>query len=147
VTLVNFGLFDLLGLQLSPRMRNLGKITLYRAGPMSEATSALPLTGPLLTRKLNTELIAEHWDDLLRLAGPLKFGHATASLLVGKLSARLRGWTRHPRPRQPVGAGPARARPAVSSRCPRRRRDRALVGAPVPRRQRVRERGRVGAGG
>ncbi len=28
-----------------------------------------------------------HWDDLLRLAGSLKFGHATASLLVGKLSA------------------------------------------------------------
>lgn len=26
-------------------------------------------------------------DDLLRLAGSLKFGHATASLLVGKLSA------------------------------------------------------------
>ena len=46
-----------------------------------------PLTGPLLTRKLNTDLIAEHWDDLLRLAGSLKFRHATASLLVGKLSA------------------------------------------------------------
>lgn len=33
------------------------------------------------------DLIAEHYDDLLRLAGSLKFGHATASLLVGKLSA------------------------------------------------------------
>ena len=32
VTLVNFGLFDLLGLQLSPRIRDLGKITLYRTG-------------------------------------------------------------------------------------------------------------------
>jgi Tn3 transposase DDE domain len=31
-----------------------------------------------------------HWDDLLRLAGSLKFGHATASLLVGKLSASTR---------------------------------------------------------
>jgi hypothetical protein len=26
-----------------------------------------------------------HWDELLRLAASLKFGHATASLLVGKL--------------------------------------------------------------
>jgi hypothetical protein len=43
--------------------------------------------GGLLTRKLNLDLIAEHYDDLLRLAGSLKFGHATASLLVGKLSA------------------------------------------------------------
>ncbi|WP_224386186.1 Tn3 family transposase [Pseudonocardia sp. ICBG1293] len=87
VTLVNFGLFDLLGLQLSPRIRDLGKITLYRTGAKAAAETAFPLTGPLLARKLNTDLIAEHWDDLLRLAGSLKFGHATASLLVGKLSA------------------------------------------------------------
>ena len=87
VTLVNFGLFDLLGLQLSPRIRDLGKITLYRIGPRAQVEADFPHTGPLLTRKLNTELIAEHYDDLLRLAGSLKFGHATASLLVGKLSA------------------------------------------------------------
>jgi TnpA family transposase len=87
VTLVNFGLFDLLGLQLSPRIRDLGKITLYRSGSRAQVETAFPHTGPLLTRKLNTELIAEHYDDLLRLAGSLKFGHATASLLVGKLSA------------------------------------------------------------
>ncbi len=87
VTLVNFGLFDLLGLQLSPRIRDLGKITLYRAGPLSEVESRFPHVGPLLTRKVNLDLIADHWDDLLRLAGSLKFGHATASLLVGKLSA------------------------------------------------------------
>ena len=36
VTLVNFGLFDLLGMQLSPRIRDLGKITLYRPGPRAE---------------------------------------------------------------------------------------------------------------
>jgi len=87
VTLVNFGLFDLLGLQLSPRIRDLGKITLCRVGPKSQVEAAFPLAGPLLTRRCNTELIGEHYDDLLRLAGSLKFGHATASLLVGKLSA------------------------------------------------------------
>lgn len=87
VTLVNFGLFDLLALQLSPRIRDLGKITLYRTVPKAHAESAFPLAGPLLTRRANLELIAEHWDDLLRLAGSLKFGHATASLLVAKLSA------------------------------------------------------------
>ncbi|MGW3542650.1 Tn3 family transposase [Nocardia niigatensis] len=87
VTLVNFGLFDLLGMQLSPRIRDLGRITLYRPGPRADAESRFPHAGPLLTRKLNLDLIAEHYDDLLRLAGSLKFGHATASLLVGKLSA------------------------------------------------------------
>ena len=65
VTLVNFGLFDLLGLQLSPRIRDLGKITLYRAGPRAQVEANYPHTGPLLTRKLNTDLIAEHYDDLL----------------------------------------------------------------------------------
>jgi hypothetical protein len=34
--------------------------------------------------------VATHWDDLLRLAGSLKYGHATASLIVGKLSASSR---------------------------------------------------------
>ncbi len=87
VTLVNFGLFDLLGMQLSPRIRDLGRITLYRPVPRAEAEARFPHAGPLMTRKLNLDLIAEHYDDLLRLAGSLKFGHATASLLVGKLSA------------------------------------------------------------
>lgn len=90
VTLVNFGLFDLLGLQLSPHIRDLGKITLYRTGPKSQVEADFPLTWPLLTRRCNLDLIAGHWDDLLRLAGSLKFGHATASLLVGKLSASSR---------------------------------------------------------
>ncbi|BAS18419.1 transposase for transposon Tn1546 (plasmid) [Arthrobacter sp. Hiyo8] len=87
VTLVNFALFDLLGLQLSPRIRDLGKITLNRVGPRAQVEADFPNTGSLLTRKLNTDLIAEHYDDMLRVAGSLKFGHATASLLVGKLSA------------------------------------------------------------
>ncbi|MFD7843354.1 Tn3 family transposase [Nocardia sp. NPDC059764] len=33
VTLVNFALFDLLGMRLSPHIRDLGKITLYRPVP------------------------------------------------------------------------------------------------------------------
>ncbi len=51
VTLVNFGLFDLLGLQLSPRIRDLGEITLYRAGPKARVEADYPHTGPLLTRR------------------------------------------------------------------------------------------------
>jgi TnpA family transposase len=86
VTLVNFALFDLAGLQLSPRIRDLGKITLYRTGPNADFVRAYHNAGPLLTRRLDSDLITEHWDDLLRLAGSLKFGHATASLIVGKLS-------------------------------------------------------------
>lgn len=34
--------------------------------------------------------IEDNWDDLFRLAASIKFGHATASLIVGKLSASSR---------------------------------------------------------
>jgi TnpA family transposase len=87
VTLINFALFDLVAKQLSPRIRDLGKITLYRTDTAAAINERYPKTGPLLTRRLNTELIVEHWDDMLRLAASVKFGHAPASLLVGKLSA------------------------------------------------------------
>jgi TnpA family transposase len=86
-TLVNFALFDLVGMVFSPRIRDLGKITLCRTGSKAEATSAYPHAGHLLTRRANMALVIDHWDDLLRLAASLKFGHATASLVVGKLSA------------------------------------------------------------
>jgi len=85
-SLINFALFDLVGLQLSPRIRDLGKITLGRFGSRSETGAAYPKAGPLLTRRINTTLIADQWDEMLRLAASLKYGHVTASLIVGKLS-------------------------------------------------------------
>lgn len=45
-----------------------------------------PVAGPLLTRRINFQLIAENWDEMLRLAASLKYGHVTASLIVAKLS-------------------------------------------------------------
>lgn len=41
----NIALFDLVGKQLAPRIRNLGKITLYRTGPKAgfEAATHVPL--------------------------------------------------------------------------------------------------------
>ena len=89
-TLANFALFDLLGLQLSPRIRDLGKITLYRTGPRADFASRYPSAGKLLTRRLNEELITGMWDDLLRVAASVKGGHATAALVVGKLCSSKR---------------------------------------------------------
>jgi TnpA family transposase len=89
-TLANFALFDLVGKQLSPRIRDLGKITLYRTGGKADFEDRYPLVGPLLTRRLNTELITGMWDDLLRVAASVKGGHATAALVVGKLCSSKR---------------------------------------------------------
>src|SRR6266571_5677063 len=89
-TLANFALFDLVGLQLSPRIRDLGKITLYRTGARAEFTARYPSAGHLLTRRLNEKLITGMWDDLLRVAASVKGGHATAALVVGKLCSARR---------------------------------------------------------
>jgi len=84
-TLANFALFDLVGLQLSPRIRDLGKITLYRTGPRAGFTGRYPASGHLLTRRLNEDLITGMWDDVLRVAASVKGGHASGALVVGKL--------------------------------------------------------------
>ncbi|MGI5201405.1 Tn3 family transposase [Spirillospora sp. CA-108201] len=46
--------------------------------------------GPLLADRWNQDLVAGRWADLLRMGGSLKFGEATASLIVGKWSAASR---------------------------------------------------------
>jgi Tn3 transposase DDE domain len=46
-----------------------------------------PHAGPLLTGRLDEDLIVSCRDDLLRMAGSLKFGQATASPIAGKWPA------------------------------------------------------------
>ncbi len=89
-TLVNFGLFDLVGKVLTPRVRDLGRITLLRVDTPAAANALFPHAGPLPADRWNEDLITECWDDLLRMGGSLKFGEATASLVVGKWSAASR---------------------------------------------------------
>lgn len=48
--LANFALFDLVGKQPSPRIRDLGEITLYRTGPNADFLARYPRAGGLLTR-------------------------------------------------------------------------------------------------
>jgi hypothetical protein len=90
VTLINFALFDLVGKALTPRIRDLGKVTLCRDDTPTAINARYPHAGPLLTDRLDQDLIIEVWPDLLRMAGSLKFGQATASLIVGKWSAASR---------------------------------------------------------
>jgi TnpA family transposase len=82
-TEIIFALFDLLGMQFAPRIRDVGDQRLYR---LDRATPYSYLDA-LLTGKLNRILILTHWDDLLRVAGSLKLGWVTASLFIGKLQA------------------------------------------------------------
>jgi TnpA family transposase len=82
-TEIVFALFDLLGLVFSPRIRDLGDQRLYR---MSRDVRYLHLE-PLLKGTIRKDVILDMWDELLRVAGSLKLGWVTASLLVGKLQS------------------------------------------------------------
>ena len=79
-----------MGLQLSPRIRDLGRITLYRTGPRADFTGRYPASGHLLTCRLNEDLITGMWDDVLRVAASVKGGHASGALVVGKLCSSRR---------------------------------------------------------
>ena len=82
-TEIVFALFDLLGLQFSPRIRDLGDQRLFRL----DRQKRHPHLGPLLKGRINRDRILRHWDELLRVAGSLKRGRVTASLLIGKLQS------------------------------------------------------------
>lgn len=80
-----FALFDLLGLQFSPRIRDLADQQLYRTSQIQ--LNSYPKLKSYLQGVINTERILTHWDEMLRLAGSLKMGWVTASLIVQKLQA------------------------------------------------------------
>jgi TnpA family transposase len=78
---VIFGLFYLLGYQFSPRLADVGETRFWRIDPAADYG---PLNG-LARQKVNTGLIRDNWDDLLRVAGSLKQGTISASELVRSL--------------------------------------------------------------
>lgn len=82
-TEIVFGLFDLLGLKFSPRLRDIADQTLYRFDKIYKYKHL----EPLVTGKIKKDLIIKYWDDLLRLTASLKTGWSTASLLIGKLQS------------------------------------------------------------
>jgi TnpA family transposase len=78
-----FGLCHLLGFRYAPRIRDLADKRLF---PF-EKPAAYPGLLPLIGGRAQPPLIAAHWDQLLRLAGSIRLGTATASLLLRKLAA------------------------------------------------------------
>jgi len=70
-----FSLFDLVGLQFSPRIRDMADQRLYRL----DRSVRYEHIEPLFSGILNQDLILRRWDDLLRVAGSVKMGWVTAS--------------------------------------------------------------------
>lgn len=83
---VIFGIFWLLGFQFSPRIADIGGARFWRVDPKADY-SALD---KLASHKANTGIIAQHWDDLLRLAGSLKLSLVQAGGLMRTLQTNER---------------------------------------------------------
>ncbi len=83
---VAFGLFWLLGLQFSPRIADIGRTRFWRMDPRAD----YGLFNPISKHKIHPRFIIDHWDDLLRIAGSLKFGRLSASDLMQTFRASKR---------------------------------------------------------
>ena len=81
-----FGLFWLLGYQLSPRLADIGDARFWRIG---KAADYGPLNG-LARNRINIDLIIQNWEDMLRLAGSLKLGRIHAGAIMRVLQVKDR---------------------------------------------------------
>ena len=81
-----FGIFHLLGFQFSPRLADIGGTRFWRVDGRADYGA---LDG-LAAQRVNTALIIQHWEDLLRLAGSLKLGTVQAAGLIRTLQTKDR---------------------------------------------------------
>lgn len=81
-----FGIFYLLGYQFSPRIADVGGARFWRA----DAKADYGILDDFASNRINMKLIADHWDDLLRLAGSLKLGVVQAAGLTRTLQTNDR---------------------------------------------------------
>jgi TnpA family transposase len=78
---VVFGLFWLLGYRFCPRIADIGGARYWRIDPSAD----YGLLNGIVNYRINTKLIEENWDDLLRLAGSLKLGMVQAPSIMKTL--------------------------------------------------------------
>jgi TnpA family transposase len=81
-----FGLSHLLGFRFAPRIRDLTDAKLYTI----QKPSDFPKLENLLRGRINTKVIQENFDDVLRLAYSIREGKASGSLIMGKLGSYAR---------------------------------------------------------
>ncbi|OHW61203.1 Tn3 transposase DDE domain protein [Andreesenia angusta] len=81
-----FGLTHLLGFKFAPRIRDLSDSKLFTIGKASD----YPKLEPLLRGQINTKLIKDNYDDVLRLAHSIREGAVSASLIMEKLGSYAR---------------------------------------------------------
>lgn len=77
-----FGLFHLLGYQFSPRIKDIGGSRYWRI----DRTANYGKLNDVSRHRINTALIAQHWDDILRVVGSLKLNAVNATEVMRVLA-------------------------------------------------------------
>lgn len=88
-SVVGFAFTELLGFRLLPRLKNIGSIRLYRP----DDTGAWAHLGPVLTRPIKWELIAQQYDQMVKYATALRLGTAESESILRRFT---RGGPKHP---------------------------------------------------
>lgn len=81
-----FGLSHLLGFHFAPRIRDISDTKLY----CSKKASEYPKIDIILNGRINTKVIEENFDDVLRMAHSIREGNVTGSLIMGKIGSYSR---------------------------------------------------------
>lgn len=82
-----FGLTHLLGFSFAPRIKGVGKQTLYIFPPKKNADTDWKIAP---SQTINTKLIKENWDEFLRLVTTIKLKENTASDIFRRLNSYSR---------------------------------------------------------
>jgi TnpA family transposase len=81
-----FGLCHLLGFRFAPRIRDISELKLYSFTKPSD----YPKIENIIQGKINTKIIRENYDDVLRLAYSIREDNVSGSLIMSKLGSYAR---------------------------------------------------------
>jgi len=85
---VAFAFCRLLGFQLLPRLKAIGKQRLYR--PDTGQPDAYPNLQPVLTKPIDWELIRQQYDQMVRYATALRLGTAETEAILRRFTRKNR---------------------------------------------------------
>src|SRR5262249_16698340 len=81
---VAFAFCRLLGFQLLPRLKNIGRQRLYR--PVAGQPDAYPRSQHVLTRPIDWELIRQQYDEMVKYATALRLGTAETEAILRRFT-------------------------------------------------------------
>jgi len=81
-----FGLSHLLGFRFAPRIRDISELRLYSFSKPDD----YPMIEKMICGKINTKIIRENYDEVLRLAYSICEGKVSGSLIMSKLGSYSR---------------------------------------------------------